>query len=103
VKITVVNTGILRHIAQTADAYQFNRQIDVTGVDVEGLHVVQVVLPFHQPAMPKQDGPVWPEHHRCKVLMKMTGESAPNEVFVDIPVALFDTLPTINVDEEEKA
>lgn len=102
-RVIVLNTGMLRHVAQLAETHDFNRQIDVTGVDPQGMHLVKPVLMFHQAVMPKPvDAPEWPPHHRCMVYMKMRGTDVPTIVVLDIPASVYDELPVIEMEGADK-
>jgi hypothetical protein len=103
----VCDTGRLKALCQVADDYEFNRRVAWEDIDFDpdGLHVVGVMLHNHTAAIRTgMERPVWPEHHRCQVFIKARGTMDPLPVTLDIPVVLWESLPTpdeiLNVQEE---
>lgn len=87
----VVTTEVLKHLAQKAEKQGYNRQVTdefLRDLDPDGFHIVSQVL-LHEHAAGVQVAP----HARCSVLAKAQGQDEPVEVFLDIPIDLFDLLP----------
>lgn len=88
----VVNTETLKTLQHRAAKNQFNRQVSETfldNLDAEGLHLVNVVLPFHN-----ADFASIP-HHRCEILAKFTGQDDPTVVMLDVATDDFEALTPV--------
>ena len=86
----VINTPTLAALAEIGARKNLNRQLDprsVGAADPEGLHLLHVILPYHNGIAAKQ-GP----HHRCEVLIKRPNTTDPATAVIDVPVEQFDRL-----------
>lgn len=86
----VCNTESLVSLAIAGGRANLNRQLDVRSVaaaDPDGVHVVQVILPYHN-GFDAKGGP----HHRCEVLIKRPDSTEPASAIFDVPVKYFDRL-----------
>ena len=95
--VRVATTPILQALCDTADEYEFNRRIAVEEIDLDpnGFHVIGIILPNHTPAIRMgTESPIWPQHHRCYVLMKIAGTDEPVSGELDIPVVDWESLAT---------
>lgn len=86
----VINTPTLAALVEIGARRGLNRQLDpsvVLKAEPEGLHLLHVILDYHNGLRAKQ-GP----HHRCEVLIKQPGTTDPLVGIVDVPVEQFDRL-----------
>lgn len=86
----VLDTDSLVNLAFLGARLRLNRQLDVQALknaDPDGVHVLHVVLPYHN-GLDAKGGP----HHRCEVLIKENGTNWPASAFIDVPVEYFDRL-----------
>ena len=86
----VVDSGGLLALCTLAKQNRFNRQVDannlVKHIDLEGVHMLHVMLPFHNADF--ADIP----HHRCQVLMKVNGTKEPEVFMLDVASEQYETL-----------
>lgn len=88
----VINTKTLAALAEIGAHKKLNRLLDERSVglaDPNGLHLLHVILPYHNGIAAKQ-GP----HHRCEVLIKRPETTDPAVAIIDVPVEQFDRLTT---------
>jgi hypothetical protein len=88
----VINTQTLSVLAERGARKHLNRQLDlrsVGAVDPDGLHVLAVILPYHNGIAAKQ-GP----HHRCEILIKRPDTTEPSTAVIDVLVEDFNRLTT---------
>lgn len=86
----VVDSGGLLALCTLAKQNRFNRQVDannlVKHIDLEGVHMLHVMLPFHN-----ADHAQIP-HHRCQVLMKVNGTKEPEVFMLDVASEQYEKL-----------
>lgn len=86
----VCNTSDLLDLCRNARYEDFNRQVNVelleSIVDMEGKHVIECLLPYHN--MDTASTP----HHRCEVYIKTTNSDEPKRLMLDICVEQYDRL-----------
>ncbi len=86
----VVDSGGLLALCVLARQNRFNRQVDanniVKEIDLEGVHMLHVMLPFHN-----GDHAHIP-HHRCQVLMKVNDTKEPEVFMLDVAAEQYDKL-----------
>jgi len=87
----VVTTPSLIALAVVGQERGMNRQLCEDALEMSadpaGLHLLTVVLPFHNGKQAKQ-GP----HHRCQVFIKEKNTDEPAAAFIDVPVERFEAL-----------
>ena len=88
----VCNTASLLALALDGRDCDFNRQLDggllMQVADPGGVHVLEVVLPFH-------NGTDQPDpHHRCRVMIKVPDTVEPVDATIDVRVSMWDKLTT---------
>lgn len=83
-----MNTSLLLMAIDHGAREGFNRTVDITSIeriiDPSGLHVVDMLLMYHQAARP------FPDHHRISVLMKKTGVLEPAQFMLDVHVKYWE-------------
>lgn len=86
----VVDSGGLLALCVLAKQNAFNRQVDennlVKSIDLEGVHMLHVMLAFHN-----ADHAQIP-HHRCQVLMKVNGTDEPEIFMLDVAAEQYEKL-----------
>lgn len=88
----VCNTASLLALALDGRDCGFNRQLDAElirlAADPEGVHVLEVVLPFH-------NGTDQPDpHHRCRVMIKVPDTVEPVDATIDVRATMWNKLTT---------
>lgn len=86
----VVNTSDLMSLITEGNRLGLNRQLDADAVgsdaDPRGVHVLSMLLPFHQAYNP------FPDHHRVQVYVKVKGSMEPVVAVMDITDEKWDRL-----------
>lgn len=86
----VVDSGGLLALCVLAKQNAFNRQVNADNIlkdiDLEGVHMLHVMLPFHN-----ADHAQIP-HHRCQVLMKVNGTKEPEVFMLDVAAEQYEKL-----------
>lgn len=80
--IRIVDTPTLLELAAKGEQHGFNRVLDLNvlggSIDIDGLHVLSMILPFHEQYRPNVD------HHRVSVLIKLKDSPIAGTAFMDI-------------------
>lgn len=90
----VVTTDILLDLVRRGVGHDFNRCLDeaklTKWIDPDGMHILHLVLPFHQQYKANVD------HHRTRVYIKVKGSMNPEEAFLDIADSDWNALVTVD-------
>jgi hypothetical protein len=95
----VATTEQLLELVASAIERGFNRAPnlgEIEGViDPDGWHVLSIILPFHERHWAPPNSMPDPPHHRCDVLMKAKGITAPYTFRLDVTDEQFKMLGTV--------
>lgn len=100
----VCDTQTLMRLCKLADRYEFNRRIDremlEKDIDPLGVHLLECMMPYHRASFGPTREPVWPDHHRCYVYVKIKDYMEPVNVWLDVPASEFEKLRTAKALED---
>lgn len=86
----VCGTVELMAMCRLAEKHEFNRQVATEilaeNIDPQGIHLLEVIVPYHRASFGPSKEPIWPDHHRCQVYCKVVDSDEPVRFFLDIAV-----------------
>lgn len=93
----------LVRMAVLAEKQDFNRQVDIEElesiIDPDGIHILDANMPFgvpyHRASFGPSKEPIWPDHHRCYVLCKVSDQTEPMTFWLDIAATDYEAMMTV--------